>query len=170
MHGPNQWPDERLLPGWRAAVWGYYAAMGGVARRVAEGIALSLGLPRGFFEDKLDDPVAQMLLLKYPPDATAAAAAAADGSIAVDGDVGVDEAVVAVEAAAAGAGGGACRRVAPLGCGAHTDCGFLTLLAQGNVPGLEVLTRQVRTGAVFMSCVQSVLCSSDKTTNYLYTP
>jgi len=111
MHGPNPWPAEQLLPGWAAAVAAYFAASLDLARVVARGLALALSLPERFFVDRMADPVAQLLLLRYP-------AAAGD----------------APEASASAAR----RRV---GCGEHTDCGFLTILAQDAVPGLEVRTR-----------------------------
>jgi isopenicillin N synthase-like dioxygenase len=51
--------------------------------------------------------------------------------------------------ATAAAAAAARRRV---GCGEHTDCGFLTILAQDAVPGLEVLARGSRGAAALGSC------------------
>lgn len=106
MHGDSQWPD---LPGWRDTMQGYFSEAVELSRVVASALALSLDLPRDFFQNHLTDPVAQMLLLRYPPPA--------QGNIAVNA-----------------------------GCGAHTDCGFLTILAQ------------VRSAGVGASCTSSVLC------------
>lgn len=105
MHGPNVWPDDSQLPGWREQVQAYFAAMLELSRVIARGLSLSLSLPEQFFTDKMQDPVAQLLMLRYPPcpklQAPAATAAAAEQQY--------------------------------VGCGAHTDCGFLTILAQVGV-------------------------------------
>lgn len=104
MHGPNVWPDAQQLPGWQEAVQGYCGAMLELSRVIARGLALSLSLPESFFTDKMQDPVAQLLMLRYPPPPAAAAA----------------------------------QEQQYVGCGAHTDCGFLTILSQDQVPGLQV--------------------------------
>lgn len=102
MHGPNQWPDARAVPGFEAAVRAYMTAGLAAARAVARGVAGALGLERDALAATLDAPVAQCLLLRYPP-----LPAGADAD--------------AVSA-----------------CGAHTDCGLLTLIAQRGPPGLQV--------------------------------
>ncbi|KAI8466920.1 MAG: hypothetical protein J3K34DRAFT_524163 [Monoraphidium minutum] len=114
MHGPNPWPPAALLPGWAADVAAYYESALAVSRDLARGLALALRLDERFFADRMRDPVAQLLLLRYPP------------------------------APPAKRGGG--RRV--VGCGAHTDCGFLTVLAQDDVPGLEVRPRAAARAAL----------------------
>jgi isopenicillin N synthase-like dioxygenase len=116
MHGPNPWPSADLLPGWEADVSAYFSSALAVSRALSRGLALALGLDRAFFEQRMRDPVAQLLLLRYPP------APPSDGG---GGD--------------GGSNSSAARRV--VGCGEHTDCGFLTLLAQDDVPGLEVRPR-----------------------------
>lgn len=108
MHGPNVWPDAQQLPGWQEAVQGYFGAMLELSRVIARGLALSLSLPDSFFTDKMQDPVAQLLMLRYPPPPPMAQAVAA------------------------------AQEQQYVGCGAHTDCGFLTLVAQDEVPGLQV--------------------------------
>ncbi len=45
----------------------YFDAVWGLGRRLHEAIALDLGLPGAFFEDKLDAPMATLRLLHYPP-------------------------------------------------------------------------------------------------------
>ncbi len=99
--GPNQWPDEALLPGFRAACNSYSAAMDTLARRLMGLFELALELPRGYFDSFMRQPTATTRLLHYPPQP----AHAAPGQI---------------------------------GCGAHTDWGALTLLAQDDAGGLQV--------------------------------
>ena len=99
--GPNQWPDEALVPGLRAAVQGYAAAMQALSRRLMGLFEIALGLPGGHFDAYMRQPICTTRLLHYPPQP----AQAAPGQI---------------------------------GCGAHTDWGALTLLAQDDAGGLQV--------------------------------
>jgi len=99
--GPNQWPDESLVPGFRAACDTYSAAMEALARRLMGLFELALQLPAGHFGSYMQHPTCTTRLLHYPPQP----AAAAPGQI---------------------------------GCGAHTDWGALTLLAQDDAGGLQV--------------------------------
>jgi isopenicillin N synthase-like dioxygenase len=101
LHGPNQWPAEAVLPGFRAAILDYYAAMEALAKRLMRGMALSLDLDENWFADKLKKPLAYLRLLHYPPQ---------PGTI--------DE--------------------REIGCGAHSDYGCLTILAQDQVGGLQL--------------------------------
>lgn len=105
MHGPNQWPSPSDLPSFRSTMEDYWEAQIQLSRVIARGLALSLNLPPAFFDPFLTAPVAQMVLLKYPPPPPS-----------------IDKLV--------------CEIKHP-GCGEHTDCGFLTILAQ-TLPGLEV--------------------------------
>ncbi len=59
----NVWP---ALPGWRERVQAYFDAMYEVGRRLHAAFALDLGLPEGFFADKIDRPQATLRLLHYP--------------------------------------------------------------------------------------------------------
>ena len=94
MHGVNQFPESlQLFEPIMRAYWKMFLLV--VGPRLMKALAMSLGLPRDFFIDKCSDPVAQMVLLRYPSTTS--------------------------------------RR----GCGSHTDCGFLTILAQDEA-GLEV--------------------------------
>jgi isopenicillin N synthase-like dioxygenase len=113
MHGPNVWPAADELPGWQQQVQAYFSDMLELSRVIARGLALSLSLPESFFTDRMQDPVAQLLMLRYPPPPRQHQAAAT----------------------AAAAGG---QEQHYVGCGAHTDCGFLTILAQ--VCGAEVVS------------------------------
>ena len=116
MHGPNQWPAEADVPGFEGAVRGYVRAGLAAAAAVARGTAAALGLDPGWFEGPLADPVAQLVLLRYP--------GVAGGGVGGGGG---------------GGGGDAAAAVAtPAGCGAHTDCGLITLVAQRGPPGLQV--------------------------------
>jgi isopenicillin N synthase-like dioxygenase len=99
--GPNQWPDEALVPGFRAACDRYSAAMDALARRLMGLFEQALSLPAGHFDGYMRHPTCTTRLLHYPPQP----AAAAPGQI---------------------------------GCGAHTDWGALTLLAQDDAGGLQV--------------------------------
>jgi isopenicillin N synthase-like dioxygenase len=99
--GPNQWPDEALVPGFRAACENYASAMEALARRLIGLFEMALQLPAGYFDAFMRHPTCTTRLLHYPPQP----AAAAPGQI---------------------------------GCGAHTDWGALTLLAQDDAGGLQV--------------------------------
>lgn len=99
--GPNQWPDEERVPGFRAALDAYSAAMETLARRLMGLFERALGVAPGGFDDFMRHPTCTTRLLHYPPQP----ATAAPGQI---------------------------------GCGAHTDWGALTLLAQDDAGGLQV--------------------------------
>eukprot|EP00386_Alphamonas_edax_P004886 GDKI01015382.1.p1 GENE.GDKI01015382.1~~GDKI01015382.1.p1 ORF type:complete len:348 (-),score=85.78 GDKI01015382.1:23-1066(-) len=51
----------------KQVVCGYYERVWGVARRVFALFALSMGLPREFFEDKITKPMNSMNCIHYPP-------------------------------------------------------------------------------------------------------
>ena len=99
--GPNQWPDEALLPGFRAGMEAYSAACDALARRLMALFERALALPAGHFDGFMRHPTCTTRLLHYPPQP----AVLAPGQI---------------------------------GCGAHTDWGALTLLAQDDAGGLQV--------------------------------
>jgi isopenicillin N synthase-like dioxygenase len=102
--GPNQWPEEVLVPGFREAIYGYHEEMKSLSMILLSGIARSLDLAPGFFEAKLRNPICIQRLLHYPPQTGL-----------------VDESII--------------------GIGAHTDYGNLTILAQDDVGGLQVMNR-----------------------------
>ncbi len=102
--GPNQWPDEALVPGFRAAMEAYSAACDALARRLMALYERALALPPGHFDGFMRQPTCTTRLLHYPPQP----AVLAPGQI---------------------------------GCGAHTDWGALTLLAQDEAGGLQVQGR-----------------------------
>lgn len=102
--GPNPWPDEALVPGFRETIYGYHEEMKGLSMVILSGIARSLDLVPDFFDEKLRNPISIQRLLHYPPQT---------GKI--------DESII--------------------GIGAHTDYGNLTILAQDDVGGLQVMNR-----------------------------
>jgi isopenicillin N synthase-like dioxygenase len=109
-------PAEAALPGWRATVRAYYLAMEHVSRALVHAIARGLGLPDGHF-----DPVfahggsSTLRLIRYPvrTDAQQLAASTPDVWVEHRGS-----------------------RWYVMGA-PHVDSGFLTLLAQDGVDGLQ---------------------------------
>jgi isopenicillin N synthase-like dioxygenase len=104
QQGPNQWPDEALVPGFRAATTAYEAAVRQLGHRIMGYLALALGLERQHFEPFMRDPMPVLRLLHYP----SRPASLAD------------------------------LQPGTVGCGAHTDWGGITLLAQDEAGGLQV--------------------------------
>ncbi len=100
LHGPNQYPGPDL-PEFQGIVERYFQTMRGVAGTLLQAFALALGLPEDWFADKIDEPVAILRLLHYPPQ---------QGFI----------------------------REKTLGCGAHSDYGCMTILAQDHNGGLQL--------------------------------
>lgn len=101
--GANQWPDEALVPGFKAAVQAYEQALRRLSHRLLALMAEGLGLPAAHFEAYLQDPMPVLRLLHYPPQPPSQALLPGQ-----------------------------------LGCGAHTDWGSITLLAQDDAGGLQV--------------------------------
>ncbi len=64
FRGPNVWPP---LPAWRGTALEYFDAVCRLGVLLHRPIALDLGLPPGWFADKLDRPLATLRLLRYPP-------------------------------------------------------------------------------------------------------
>lgn len=70
VHGPNLFPD---VPGLRATVLEYMAAVTQVGHRLMEGIALSLSLPADYFAQRYTaDPLILLRLFNYPTQAVPA--------------------------------------------------------------------------------------------------
>lgn len=67
LQGPNQWPDEALVPGFQATAEAYAASMQRLARHLMGLVALGLRLPRTHFEPCLQHPMPTLRLLHYPP-------------------------------------------------------------------------------------------------------
>jgi isopenicillin N synthase-like dioxygenase len=115
---PTPLPDEGQLPGWRALAADYYAAMERLCQSLMHAIARSLALPENFFDAAFERGLSTLRLLRYPP-------RSADDLARCQ-----DEGLWTVHA-------GQRRHLAGA---AHTDSGFLTVLAQDGVPGLQART------------------------------
>ena len=70
-HGPNQWPDETLLPGWKDEMLAYYDAMEALGYALLPVYARALDLPADYFDGLFDDPVWTTRNQHYPPVAAA---------------------------------------------------------------------------------------------------
>ena len=118
LREPTPLPDEDELPGWRAAVAGYYTAMERVSRALMQSVARSLGLAQDYFDGSFHHGLSTLRLLRYP-ERDAGELAGAEPAVWVEhrGE----------------------RRY--LTGAPHTDSGFLTLLAQDGVPGLQARAR-----------------------------
>jgi len=112
-------PEEDRLPGWRDAAAAYYRAMERVATTLMHSLARSLMLPAGYFDEAFRGGLSTLRLIRYPPRTAAELAAVTDSSLWVETPSG--------------------RR--PLAGAPHTDSGFVTLLAQDRVAGLQVRAR-----------------------------
>ena len=64
--GPNQWPDETLLPGWKAEMLEYYDAMEGLGQKLLPLYARALDLPADYFDGMFDDPLWTTRNQHYP--------------------------------------------------------------------------------------------------------
>ncbi len=99
LQGPNQWPSEVLVPGFRAAAEAYVAQMTTLARRMVSAISTSLGMKADALDGYFEKPTTFLRLLHYPTQR---------------------------------------EEEGLFGSAPHTDYGFITLLAQDDVGGLEV--------------------------------
>lgn len=100
--GPNQWPDETQCPGFKTSMTSFLDDMATLSARLMELLAVSLDMPRDYFEDDFRGrPNVQAKIALCPP--------APEGS-----------------------------RDPSFGVGAHTDSGYLSLLLQDDVGGLQV--------------------------------
>ncbi|WP_349879209.1 2OG-Fe(II) oxygenase family protein [Micromonospora sp. HUAS YX12] len=64
LEGPNRWP---ALPGFREAYWAYYMAVEGLALELMRLVALALGLPSDWFDDKFDRHMTPLAVNYYLP-------------------------------------------------------------------------------------------------------
>ena len=101
LEGPNQWPDDAVVPGFRNLVERFQSEMGTIADHLMAAMCTGLGLPADHLRRLFGDGGMSLVkLIHYPPTPA----------------------------------GGA-------GVNAHNDTGFLTLLWQHGVPGLQVLNQ-----------------------------
>ena len=112
-------PPANALPGWRESVAAYYRGMEKVSQALMRAIARGLALDQHFFDQAFDRGLSTLRLLRYPLRADAEQTAQSDPSVWVDHN-----------------GGRFYVNGAP-----HVDSGFLTLLAQDGVPGLQARHR-----------------------------
>lgn len=106
-------PPESAAPGWRAAAADYYRAMEAVGGALMQSLARGLGLPDSVFDAAFQGGISTLRLTRYPVRPALAGA--------------VDEKHVVTH-------GGVRRELVG---GAHVDSGFVTLLAQDGVEGLQ---------------------------------
>jgi len=65
--GPNQWPPESALPGFRASVNDYFTRLSAVARELLQIMSLALGLKQNHIERVFgDNPSPYLKLIRYP--------------------------------------------------------------------------------------------------------
>jgi len=65
--GPNQWPTEALIPGFRACVDDYFARLAEVARQILRVMSLALGLEETHIERVFGaNPSPYLKLIRYP--------------------------------------------------------------------------------------------------------
>jgi len=110
LRGPNQWPEQPQE--FRSAVEEWLSTMEGLSRKLTQAIAASLGLERHALCNIFEQPFIQARLVHYPAGTAMQVAETLQGITEPGGVSGV---------------------------GAHSDSGFLTLLLQDDVGGLEVL-------------------------------
>ena len=67
FRGVNVWPDGNALPEFRATMLSYFEACHALGMRMHRALAHDLGVAENFFDDKLDQPLATLRLLHYPP-------------------------------------------------------------------------------------------------------
>ncbi len=97
LEGPNQWPDEAVLPGFRALVERFQREMGAIADELMAAMCVGLGLAPDHLDKVFGERRMSLVkLIHYPA--------------TPPGEAGVN---------------------------AHHDAGFLTLLWQHGVPGLQ---------------------------------
>lgn len=108
-------PSAEVLPGWRESVSTYYRGMEKVSQALMRAIARGLSLEERFFDQAFDRGLSTLRLLRYPVRTDTELAARSDPNVWVTHD--------GVKVYVNGA--------------PHVDSGFLTLLAQDGVPGLQ---------------------------------
>jgi isopenicillin N synthase-like dioxygenase len=65
--GPNQWPPEASLPGFRQAVDDYFARLSALSREILRILSLALGLEERHIEQVFGaDPAPYLKLIRYP--------------------------------------------------------------------------------------------------------
>lgn len=122
LREPSPLPEDDRLPGWRSAAAAYYRAMERVAGALMRSLARGLGLRSEYFDRSFRGGLSTLRLIRYPPRDEAEPAALTNPDARIDTPAG--------------------RRY--LVGAPHTDSGFLTLLAQDGVAGLQARSREGR--------------------------
>jgi isopenicillin N synthase-like dioxygenase len=112
-------PAAEALPGWRESVTAYYRGMEKVSQALMRSIARGLALDECFFDQAFDKGLSTLRLLRYPLRTDLEQTAHSDPDVWVNHN--------GVRCYVNGA--------------PHVDSGFLTLLAQDGVPGLQARHR-----------------------------
>lgn len=119
LREPTPLPSATVLPGWHESVAAYYRAMEKVSQALMRSIARGLSLDEHFFDSAFERGLSTLRLLRYPIRTDTERAARADPNVWVTHE-GVRFYVTG----------------AP-----HVDSGFLTLLAQDGISGLQARHR-----------------------------
>ncbi|TPM36731.1 2OG-Fe(II) oxygenase family protein [Mesorhizobium sp. B2-3-5] len=115
LREPTPLPAENALPGWRSAAADYYRAMETVGNALMRSIARGLGLPETIFDAYFEQGISTLRLIRYP---------------LRDINAGVDAGGPQVTVVHKG-------ETRTIIGGEHADSGFVTLLAQDGVDGLQ---------------------------------
>ena len=67
FRGVNVWPDTESLPDFHTTMLAYFDACHQLGMQLHRALAHDLGVAENFFDDKLDQPLATLRLLHYPP-------------------------------------------------------------------------------------------------------
>jgi isopenicillin N synthase-like dioxygenase len=119
LREPTPLPPEEALPGWRRSVAAYYRAMEKVSQALMRAMARGLALEEHFFDQAFERGLSTLRLLRYPVRTDAEYTAQSESGVWVTH---------------------AGRRYYVNGA-PHVDSGFLTLLAQDGVSGLQARHR-----------------------------
>lgn len=117
--GATPLPPEDALPGWRAAAAAYYRALQRTGAEIMRSVARGLGLADDTFDAAFDRGLSTLRLIRYPVRPAAALAATEEGLLWTTHN-------------------GERRQFTGR---PHADSGFVTLLAQDGVGGLQARMR-----------------------------
>jgi isopenicillin N synthase-like dioxygenase len=112
---PTPLPPAAVLPGWRESVSAYYLAMERASAALMRSIARSLGIPSHFFDEYFDKGLSTLRLIRYPQRRDLAEAERQHDDLWVTRGA---------------------ERNYIMGT-PHVDSGFVTLLAQDGIGGLQ---------------------------------